>query len=136
VGRLPKVRSDYEALAEQRDLVFMGSTTPESIKISTVWKCKRCGRVIRKSYDNTRQHENGCICWSKSLTLDDYQELGNKLEIDWSALEFVPNISTKTMWKSRKLGVYFNASYRELAYDRIPKRLRIYVKQRKQPKSA
>lgn len=127
MGRLPKSRADYETLAAEKDLEFLGVTTPESIKFSTQWKCKRCGRLIRKSYDNAIHHEAGCICWSKSLQRSDYDLLGERLGISWDALEFVPNISTQTVWKSNRLGVYFRASYRELAYGRIPKRLRLYV---------
>lgn len=121
-------REDYEELAEKRGLTFVPTYVPTLSRSKAFWKCKYCGGDIFISFHKLRYKSHGCICQNgRRNSIDCYQMLAQRLDIKLDNGGLQPrNIFQKLQWRSPE-GEPFEASYHELAYQSIPKRLRKYV---------
>lgn len=116
--------TDYQQLADEHGLVFVGEVAPRLTTTSAVWRCKNCGKERRTAYSNIKQNKYTCECQWKTLKREDYEQLAKRIGIAWVG-PFPPNVRSETMWQNDS-GVCFLAAYRDLAY-KIPERLKEYL---------
>lgn len=116
-------RSDYEALAKKRELIFLDNTVPYDTRVPCNWKCIHCGSEKAISYRSLKAASVGCMCQSaKSFTEADYHKLGESLGIMWEPDIFPKNTKTPTFWRGTN-GKLVMASYHDLGYGVIKKSL-------------
>lgn len=115
---------NYTRLSETHKMKLIGNA-PRYVTEPTTWQCEVCGRYHQKSY-NAIRHHSPCVCrTSITLKKSDYLLLSSKLGITWMG-EYPATNKIKINW-STKSGKVFKASYHELAYSKIPKRLMEYI---------
>lgn len=121
-----KTIDDYHQLAQSKNLEFTGGQEPPNTLCPTFWTCKRCRRLIKKSYHSVKYDKNSCRCFSSlHLKERDYKQLASKLKLEWVGPHLPKNTKTYTSWKT-SWGAKFVASYYELAY-RIKSELQPFV---------
>jgi len=126
MGRRSYGLPEYRRLAEKKELIFLDGVTPTYTTDSVRWKCKRCGRIILKSYANTKRNPP-CICYSKTLSENDYLNLAEQLGLKWVGETLPKTNKDETMWFSHKTSTNFKAAYYDMAYSVIRPDLRKYV---------
>jgi len=119
-----KGRPDYIRLGRSKGLSFIDTKTPSTIRKKSHWRCRRCGLEHHKSYIAVRDGEYGCRCQNElTLNEEQYYKLANDLQIQYAPQDFIPrNNKQKVRWIGRN-GKEVMASYHELAYGHISKRL-------------
>lgn len=121
MGRASLSKTDYQNIANERDLEHIGQT-PYTTLDQTQWKCKHCGKIMTKSYHAVKTSETGCRCQSRNtLTLKDYYELANELGLTYTGGQ-TPNSITITTWMTSS-GKTIRASYFTLKH-KLTKALR------------
>lgn len=119
--------TEYRELAEKRDLELLGAQIPNTVRDKTLWRCKRCGETQHKSFHYLKYQKHGCKCQNgKSLPIDSYIALGQRLGITLLTPYVPRNIFQKVLWEDRH-GEKFEACYRDMAYERLPAALREHV---------
>jgi hypothetical protein len=116
---------EYFKLAAERGLEFKG-TVPARATQQTDWLCLNCGTLHHKSFRTVKDHEVGCRCRRPGYILQEqsYVELAERLGIVWLRGEFMPRSNKQTQRWQTQDGTIFDASYFELAYDRMPGRVK------------
>lgn len=136
MARRSLTRQDYEILAQQYDLIFAAAQPPAQARHTTVWRCVHCGRLRQCSYNNVKYGKNGCICRSGiTLTDTDYQALAGSLSLRWSGQRVPENAHIKTMWFSPASNSGFMASYHDIGYGRISRKLKRLINGEKTARS-
>jgi len=126
-----KKLSDYEGLAAEHMLEFLEETAPRSINVSVRWKCKRCGRPLKKSWSNLAYKANSCRCWNGiQVSEDEYASAAEKLTKKYGlTITFIKgdyitrNTRQEVDWMIAEVAEIFKASYRELVYNGISLRV-------------
>lgn len=120
--------TDYNALAEEKNLTFTGIIVPVSVNEKTTWTCEVCHKVLHKSYHTLKYAPNPCRCRNgMSLKVEDYYNLALKLGIQYASMFPPANVFEKAQWVTSDLRS-FSASYHELGYNKIPSHLKEYVR--------
>lgn len=121
---------EYQALAAENELEFIAAAPPVMTRLSTRWKCLRCGRILRKSYDVIRHKQSApCLCRVQGKTNgpEKYKELADRLGIQWIGETPPQNIKAMTRWFNPHDEITFEAPYVSLAYSIIPERYAQYL---------
>ena len=131
MSRSPLSRAEYEQVAIDHDLVFVGTEVPGTIAIPTRFQCGKCGRVMTKSLKAVRHGKNPCTCQNGvTLVAADYHKLAKALGITWlgpiNGDYSVPqNTKVKTRWQGtlrmndHKPRPVVEATYHQLAYSTL-----------------
>lgn len=123
-----KSLDDYYSLGESKGVVPLIDALPKNTNTSIEWQCRRCTRIVSKSYANVVRSEFPCICHSPfALDEDDYEKVAELLKLDWRGEHLPINSKQKTRWYSYRTRMEFDAAYSELAYQRIKKSLHRYI---------
>lgn len=127
---LRKTTLEYDELGKSKGLRLMGAA-PYSMEESAVWKCLTCDKMQMKSFRALRQAKYGCSCHDpRFLTRKDYDALAEKLGIVFSGEEgkIPPAATVPTWWACSDLTYLVQVSYRDLAYNRLSKKLKKLLK--------
>jgi hypothetical protein len=121
MGRKSLSLADYRHLADEFNLDFIGPV-PGQTRQSTTWRCRRCLRLLCKSYNNLKYGPLPCTCYShRQLHEQDYRNLADRLGLIWQGDNLPQNTKQSTQWFSNAHNVGFEASYHVLAYGNASK---------------
>lgn len=118
MGRKSKTIGDYESLAEEKGLTFVGQVSPRYTTEKTLWRCNRCGRESLRSYWSVQR--TNCLCHTRTLQESDYHTLAESLGLKWIGPRLPQNIQEKTTWADNDAGMFFKASYDRLNRRKVP----------------
>lgn len=140
VGRPPKQRDSYQALAKRKGVLWVGlggevdpktdailsyGILPSGVKEKTLWYCPVCTRgYLRKTYHSLDQDliKYGCRCQGKNhLKVADYHAFAESVGLLWFAKKLPANIDEVTEWYSLRSDELIRASYKKLnAFGKAP----------------
>lgn len=119
---------EYQQLAAEKGIEFIGTPIPNSVTDKTEWRCPVCGKILKKSFHHLKYAKNPCRCRNvMCLKQEDYEKLAEKLGLEYISDLQPLNVFQKVPWRSNRTHSEFFASYHELGYDRIPLYLRGFV---------
>lgn len=123
--RKSKSYAEYMELADDKGLVFTGAELPRSVFTQTTWRCKYCGKSMKKAYRSVKEAPKGCSCQTNAKPISAYYELAQQLGIEFLPKEgqFPRNSKVKTQWRGPN-GVIVEACYHEIGYGRISDAMR------------
>lgn len=113
---------DYKRLAFAMGYIYLLLTCPTSTETDIeAWECMQCGTIYNKSYRKIKRNGTCRTCIPKSSkpkTLQDYQNVGKIIGIEWTLNTIPKNTDTKTNGFKCGNGHILNKRYKDIR-DRI-----------------
>ena len=102
-NRVPKVKKDYEELAEKHNFIFDGKCLPKTTHYKTWWICKKAGHRFGASYNNIGGGWGCPYCSGVARkTEKDYHDLAESRNFKWIGKVLPKNNREITQWQCEK----------------------------------
>jgi hypothetical protein len=116
---MAKTQDDYNMLADDFDLVYLGPGDPPGVSQRVPWRCNNCYREFERSYRQLRRRQvegkPGCRCHGKqALKRSHYESLAKRLGLIWSDNHLPPTTRSETTWYWPDHNRTFRATYHQI----------------------
>lgn len=111
-GMVPKTAADYETLAAERGLEWVGETLPRQVDTKTTWVCRTCGHRWRTTYTSLAEGAGCPLCYQQTQRHgpEAYRALAEGQGLEWRGPP-ARNVTIKTGWRCRSCGHQWLSTY-------------------------